>query len=318
MINLAEVETRIEKAAGAATTSTPSQTDIQGKIIEAIWQLKKNGYSESTIQGYSKQLRILVRYGADLYDPESVKEVIAQQEKWRASSKLMAVNAYAFFANLNGIHWTPPKYKQERKLPFIPLESEIDALIASSSKKMAALLQLLKETGMRVGEACRLRWIDVDLEHNVITMNEPEKNSQPRAFKIDARLAGMLNVLPRINEYVFAGLKPRSAASNMIYLRKRVAEKLQNPRILSIHLHSFRHWHATMEYHRTKDLLHVMKRLGHKRIENTLLYTQLIQFESDEYHSAVAETTDEARKLIEAGFEYVCTHENSMHFRKRK
>lgn len=128
----------------------------------------------------------------------------------------------------------------------------------------------------------------------------------------------MLNALPRINEHIFGGLKPRSAASKMLHLRKKVAEKLQNQRVLGIHLHTFRHWHATMEYHRTKDILHVMKRLGHKRIENTLLYTQLIQFESDEYHSAIAESMGEARKLIEAGFEYVCTHKNAMLFKKRK
>jgi hypothetical protein len=61
-----------------------------------------------------------------------------------------------------------------------------------------------------------------------------------------------------------------------------------------------------------------MKRLGHKRIENTMLYTQLVQFEGDEYHSAVAENVDEARKLIEGGFEYVCTHQSLMLYRKRK
>lgn len=61
-----------------------------------------------------------------------------------------------------------------------------------------------------------------------------------------------------------------------------------------------------------------MRMLGHRNINNTLLYTQLVNFESDEYHSAVAKNTEEARELIEAGFEYVCTHENTMVFRKRK
>jgi hypothetical protein len=61
-----------------------------------------------------------------------------------------------------------------------------------------------------------------------------------------------------------------------------------------------------------------MKRLGYRHIENTLIYTQLIQFESDDFNSAVAETIDEAKKLVEAGSEYVCTHENIMLFRKRK
>jgi len=61
-----------------------------------------------------------------------------------------------------------------------------------------------------------------------------------------------------------------------------------------------------------------MKMLGHRNINNTLLYTQLVNFESDDFHSAVAEDTEEARNLIEAGFDYVCTYENTMLFRKRK
>jgi hypothetical protein len=61
-----------------------------------------------------------------------------------------------------------------------------------------------------------------------------------------------------------------------------------------------------------------MRLLGHKNIANTLIYTQLVEFESDEYCSAVANNVDEAKKLIEAGFEYVCSHNETMLFRKRK
>ena len=43
----------------------------------------------------------------------------------------------------------------------------------------------------------------------------------------------------------------------------------------------------------------------YKNIQNMLLYTQLITFESDEFHSAVAKTVQEAKALIEEGFEYV-------------
>jgi integrase len=87
-----------------------------------------------------------------------------------------------------------------------------------------------------------------------------------------------------------------------------MSEKLGNPRLLRIHFHTLRHWKATMEYHRTKDILYVMKLLGHKSIANTLIYTQLVEFEGDEYHSAIANNMEEAQKLIEAGFEYVCSH----------
>jgi len=43
-----------------------------------------------------------------------------------------------------------------------------------------------------------------------------------------------------------------------------------------------------------------------------------MSFESDEYSSAVAKTLDEARKLVEAGFEYVTDIDGSKLFRKRK
>jgi hypothetical protein len=73
-----------------------------------------------------------------------------------------------------------------------------------------------------------------------------------------------------------------------------------------------------MEYHRTKDILCVMQLLGHRNIKNTLVYTHLISFENDDYHSATAQTIGEATKLVEAGFDYVCTHNDVMLFRKRK
>jgi len=73
-----------------------------------------------------------------------------------------------------------------------------------------------------------------------------------------------------------------------------------------------------MEYHMTRDILYVKQLLGHKSIENTMRYTQPINFESEEYNSAVAKPLDEARKLVEAGFEYVTDMDGCKLFRKRK
>jgi hypothetical protein len=50
-----------------------------------------------------------------------------------------------------------------------------------------------------------------------------------------------------------------------------------------------------------------------------LVYTQQVEFEDDDkYCTAVADSVQEARQLLETGFEYVCTHGDSMIFRKRK
>jgi hypothetical protein len=48
-----------------------------------------------------------------------------------------------------------------------------------------------------------------------------------------------------------------------------------------------------------------MQLLGHKSIQNTLVYTQMVQFKTEEYLSATANTIEDAQRLIEAGYEYV-------------
>jgi len=73
-----------------------------------------------------------------------------------------------------------------------------------------------------------------------------------------------------------------------------------------------------MEYQRTKDILYVMRMLGHKSIQNTLVYTQMVQFKKEEYTSATANTIEDAQKLVEAGFEYVTEIDGVKLFRKRK
>jgi len=64
-----------------------------------------------------------------------------------------------------------------------------------------------------------------------------------------------------------------------------------------------------MEYHRTRDILYVKKLLGHKCIQNTLIYidleTALFHSTNDEFTVRVASNAKEACSLIESGFDYV-------------
>ncbi len=302
--------------AGATEPSQTSQMDVKGAIVTFAWRLKKEGYSEATIADYSYILKLLVSKDADLFNPESVKEVIARQETWTAR-KWQAVKAYSAFARLFGLNWTPPRYKPVQKLPFIPTEEEIDQLIAGCSRQMATFLQLLKETGARCGEAFNLKWTDVDLVNNTVRIT-PEKSSNPRIFKISNKLATMLANLPKNSLKVFSYKDKFYLRKAFLKQRKRVAFKLGNPRILQIHFHTFRHWKATTEYYKTKDILHVMQLLGHKNIKNTLIYTQLVNVNENEYICKVAKTLQEATQLIEAGFEYVTDMDGYKLFRKRK
>ena len=313
--NLATVEPLKDGLAGATTTE---QTNIKGKIVEFAWYLKKEGYRESTIITWTHILKALMKHNCNLLEPESVKEAIANS-KCVENTKVNMVTAYSGFTRMLGIQWKQPNYKMTQKIPFIPTEGEIDQLIAATGKKTSTFLQLLKETGMRSGEAIKLKWIDVNFENNTIRVNNPEKNSNARMFKVSTKLIAMLNALPKASEKVF-GTEPNLRSLRTCFLRQRktIANQLQNPRMLQITFHTFRHWKATMEYHKTKDILHVMKLLGHKRIENTLIYTQLINFESDEYMCKTARTEQEIHDLIEVGFEYICDLDDAKFFRKRK
>jgi len=177
---------------------------------------------------------------------------------------------------------------------------------------------VLKDTGARSGEACKLKWTDVNQASNTISINNPEKGSISRTIKVSAKTIAMINAMPKkYGEYIF-NPKARTLEDSFKRSRNMLARTVQNPRLRQIHFHSFRHWKATMEYQRTKNILYVKQLLGHRRLENTEIYTHLVNFESDEYHSATARTIEEAKQLIEAGFEFVCEMQEVKLFKKRK
>ena len=312
--NLAAVESRREVAQREGTVQA---TDAKGKIVEFLWQLKKNGVKGITLKSYGSILRKLARY-TDL-TPEGVKEYLAKSDEWSDSTKSLSVIVYSSFLKFIGLSWHPPKYKPAEKMPYVPTEADIDQLIAGSGRILSTFLQFLKETGARSGEVARLKWSDVDFERKLVRIT-PEKGSRSRILPISCKLVDMLNNLPRKTDKVWATLY--SLKSNFYKTRKSLAFKLQNPRLKEIGLHAFRHWKATMEYHKTRDILHVQQLLGHRDLRNTLIYINLeralFQNTDDEFHVKVAQSLDEACKLLEVGFEYVTDINGAKLFRKRK
>jgi hypothetical protein len=178
-------------------------SEINSKLVQFAWTMKQQGYAEETIRMNNSVLRALNVRGANLADPTSIKTVLALEKKWSQARRRNAINAYTLFLKFQGITWDKPICNVVRKFPFIPTEQEIDALIAGCSNQVAALLQLLKETAMRSGEAKRLQWIDINTERRTIILNEPEKNSLPRIWNVTPKRLAMLNSLPKKSQKVF-------------------------------------------------------------------------------------------------------------------
>jgi len=312
---LVKVETQENRAAGATTTKHDEAT-IKGLIAQYAYHLEKEGYYENS--AYLSLIRLLAKRGADLLDPEHVKTVIAKQN-WKKSTKALAVCAYDVFTKTQKLIWCPPKYTPEETLPFIPEESELDQLIAACrSRRMAAYLQTLKETFADPGEALKLRWIDVDYKNNVITINRPVKGHKPRQINVSNKLLAMLAALPKTSQQIF----PTSYSNiSLLYrrMRQRAAKTLQNPRLLNIAFKTFRHWGGTMVAHYTHgNVLMVQKLLGHKNIQNTMKYIQMVHFKDDEFDVEAATSVEEAKTLLKAGFNYVVEKNGFMLFRRPK
>jgi integrase len=142
-------------------------------------------------------------------------------------------------------------------------------------------------------------------------------------WKVSEKLIGMLKSLPRENEKVFRKSTYDTLKQTLQKTRKRLAVKLQNPRLAKITFHTFRHWKATMLYHKTKDPYYVKDFLGHKSIKNTEIYITVERAIfgdscNDEFTVKVVSNPEEIKALLEVGFEYVCEKDGLLFFRKRK
>ena len=288
-------------------------------IENCIHNLKLKGLQKETLIAMKRRLYTLSKQ-CDINNPYEVLELIANA-KWKNSTKNLIARYYDHYAKSIGKNWSKPKYAQEERFPYIPTEQEIDQLIAVSPTKYATALLTLKETGIRTDELMKLQWTDINTERKTINIT-PSKRSNPRILPISDKLIALLNKMPRTQQKIFT-MSKHSIQYSYYRIRKRISTKLSNPNLMKITLHTFRHWKATMEYHKTKDVIHVKQILGHKTINCTMLYINIEQAlflqETDEWTTIVTHDINEEIKAINAGFQLVRTiNETTAIYKKRK
>ena len=297
-------------------TKVLQENNTEATLINFSWYLKINAKSEATIETYTKLLRTLQRLG-DLSDTESVKSVIAYHYKSKVTQSL-AVCAYSAYLKHVGDTWDKPKYKRDHKQTFIPTEKELHLAINCGTRASVIYSQFLYETGARTNEAQRLEWTELDKERLQVTL-KASKNGNSRIVPISQNLMDLLFSLPKDKETVFTASPTRSNAfhNRMVTL----AKKHDNPRFTKIHMHTFRHVRALKEYHKTRDILHVMGFLGHKNINTTYryvsLYNQIYKHQQVvKFVTKVASTKEERCELINNGWDLVEKQGEDWYFRK--
>jgi len=280
--------------------------------------MKNNGLSDYTIKNTSKLLKYLDKH-ADLNNPDAVKTAIATHTSNNYKRNLCF--AYKKYAQHFNIKWQMPKYRQDQKIRRIPTSEKLEMIIAKAGKTLATKLRISKETGLRPIELMNLRVKDIDLDQRTIYPTTA-KHGSARALKISANLNTLIQIhiighKLNPNDKLFRGNAGRYGNTYRA-TRNALAKKLQDATIHQIKLYDFRHYFATMLYHKTRDILYVKQQMGHKSIDTTLIYTQLLDIHDDEWTCRTATNVKESTQLIEDGFEYVTEQDGLKLFRKRK
>jgi integrase len=307
--------------AGVGEPTTKSEHLPQkGRILSYALEMKKNGLADSTAQTAIERLTRMSK-SCDLDDPEQIRTFLANAQ-WKNRSKQIVADIYTGYLKYQNRTWNKPHYKKESTIPFIPTEQEIDTLISAGTPKTATLYEFLKETLARIGETLQVEWKDIDPIRQTVAINHPEKYSNARIVPIKAKLLAMLDAYPKINNKVFQQTD-HSARHTLEYLRQRTAKKLNNPRLKQIHLHTFRHFGATMEYHKTKDIIHVKNLLGHKDIEATMIYINienaLFLTQCDDFITIVTHNEKEEIEANNNGFTLIRDRQDGTQlYKKRK
>jgi integrase len=165
---------------------------------------------------------------------------------------------------------------------------------------------------------------NVDFTKGRLTVPTSKLGAQ-RTLQLKPQMRGLLQAY--VSRRKIEGLDERLFASagkvkdTWRKYRKRAFEKFIILDLLKIRLYDLRHWFATTTYLKTRDIFLVKYLLGHRRIENTMVYMHLAQgldAATEEFTSRTARTVEEACKLVEAGFTYVTEFDGIKIFRKRK
>ena len=256
---------------------------------------------------------------SNLNNPESIKQYIAEKECSNTYKECL-VNAYVHYAREHKLSWSIPKYFRAERLPNIPSSEQVNKIIAHSGRKYSMIFCILRDTGLRPVELHRITLKQIDM-HKGIFYPESAKRGRARALKLKTATLAMLKEYITQNDFKLTEkIFPRTSTVSHVWMRirNRLAKRLHEPELKKIRLYDLRHYFATMLYHRTKDILLVKEQLGHRRLENTLIYTHLIDFKDEEFIVRAVKTVQEACQLLESGFEYVTEIDDIKLFRKLK
>ena len=281
------------------------------KYIDYLKYEKK--LSDNTLKSYQNDLdRFQEYFKNDLtkLNPNDIHKYIESQSKEgksvaTISHNITVINSfYTFLANEDESIVNPCENimspKKPLRLPHYLTEEEVDLLldidlIDAFSYRNKAMLELLYATGMRISELINLKFINLDLDNDMVRVMG--KGSKERLIPIsDAAKDALITYIEvyrktllknKTSEYLFINNQGNVISRQGFFkIIKKICLEKNIKKNVSPHI--LRHSFATHLLANGADLRVIQEMLGHSDISTTQIYAHLIneklKKDYEEYH----------------------------------
>ena len=276
---------------------------LQDAHKQFIDNLKSRSRASATILAYGKDIEQLVEYliKAGRVDPSSVEtpdlqafmQKLADENYTPKSISRKTNSTKTFFKFLKSSNLTAndpatgllhPKF--ENKPPRILSKMEYRALrdAARSDIRMLAVIEILLQTGIRIGELAKLSVADLDLD-NLTLHVPPFEDTRERTIPLNKSAADAVrNYLPlrpkTPNHALFVTKTGRPLLIRNI--RTAIDRYFKLAGIKDAKLNDLRHTWVAFQLQAGVPMTMVSKLAGHKRLSTTEKYLQFIQGKNGE------------------------------------
>lgn len=258
--------------------------------------LKNNGRSSSTIVAYGKDIQQLVSFLEELsknhiheVTKENLEAFLARMQQGgytpkTLSRKLNSTRTFYRFLKVNeyitddpSLLVQHPRYQLAPPRILTPTEYRALRDAARNDERMFAIIEILLQTGIRIGELAALKLPDIKKDNLYI---RPFEKHGERLVPLNKRateaLSRYLSVRPKAeNDHLFITKSGRQFLIRNI--RTAVERYLRLAEIKNAKVNDLRHTFVAHHLKHGVSLTIISKVLGHKRISTTERYLEFVK-----------------------------------------
>jgi site-specific recombinase XerD len=257
--------------------------------------LKEKGHSTSTIVAYSKDLEQLVDFlkgskkeYVDEVTQADIEGFLAKMNKdgytpKSISRKINSTRTFYRFLKTNGyvkddpsLLISHPKYQLAPPRILTPTEYRALRDAARNDPRMSAIIELLLQTGIRIGELTALRLSDIHKDSlHIPSMEKHEERIVPLNKRAQEALNRYLEVRPNASDdhiFITKSGKPFLIRN----IRTSIERYFRLAEIKDAKVNDLRHTFVAYHLKNGASIVTLSKILGHKRISTTERYLEYV------------------------------------------